>query len=160
MSELSEQVVQAAGDAAFDNGPDPDHPGWHRWELKDDSRFNGQVMGRMLVRVEGSLVRTRMFPEHRHTNLLDIVHGAVTLGLMDISIFSCGHMLGLEGMAGSVTLDLSAQFIGGAAVDQPLDSVVEILRETNRLVFLRGIVEQGDNKVGAFSATIRKGRRR
>ena len=37
--------------------------------------------------------------------------------------------------------------------------VVEILRETKRLVFLRGIVEQGDNKVGAFSATIRKGRR-
>ena len=113
----------------------------------------------MLVRVEGQQVRTRMFPEHRHTNLLDIVHGATTLALMDISIFSCGHMLGLEGMAGSVTLDLSAQFIGGAAPNQPLDSVVEILRETKRLVFLRGIVEQGDNKVGAFSATIRKGRR-
>ena len=156
---MSEVPAHAAGDAAFDNGPDPDHPGWHRWELEDDTRFNGQVMGRMLVRVEGSLVRTRMFPEHRHTNLLDIVHGATTLALMDISIFSCGHMLGLEGMAGSVTLDLSAQFIGGAGIDKPLDSVVEILRETNRLVFLRGIVEQGETKVGAFAATIRKGRR-
>ncbi len=157
---MSERLAQAAGDAAFDNGPDPDHPGWHRWELKDDTRFNGQVMGRMLVRKEErGLVRTRMFPEHRHTNLLDIVHGATTLALMDISIFSCGHMLGLEGMEGSVTLDLSAQFIGGAGIDKPLDSVVEILKETKRLVFLRGIVEQGEMKVGAFSATIRKGRR-
>ncbi len=156
---MTERPLKVVEDAAFDNDHDPDHPGWRRWELRDESRFNGQVMGRMLVRVEGPLVRTRMFPEHRHTNLLDIVHGATTLALMDISIFSCGHMLGLDGMAGSVTLDLSAQFIGGAVPNEPLDSVVEILRETKRLVFLRGIVEQGDNKVGAFSATIRKGRR-
>ena len=156
---MTERPLKAVEDAAFDNGPDPEHPGWNRWELKDDSRFNGQVMGRMLVRLEGTQVRTRMFPEHRHTNLLDIVHGATTLALMDISIFSCGHMLGLEGMAGSVTLDLSAQFIGGAVPGQPLDSVVEILRETKRLVFLRGLVVQGEEKVGAFAATIRKGRR-
>lgn len=156
---MTERPLKAVEDAAFDNGPDPEHPGWNRWELRDDSRFNGQVMGRMLVRLEGTQVRTRMFPEHRHTNLLDIVHGATTLALMDISIFSCGHMLGLEGMAGSVTLDLSAQFIGGAVPGQPLDSVVEILRETKRLVFLRGLVVQGGEKVGAFAATIRKGRR-
>lgn len=156
---MTERPLKAVEDAAFDNDLDPEYPGWRRWELKDDSRFNGQVMGRMLVRVEGQQVRTRMFPEHRHTNLLDIVHGATTLALMDISIFSCGHMLGLEGMAGSVTLDLSAQFIGGAVPNEPLDSVVEILRETKRLVFLRGLVVQGDDKVAAFSATIRKGRR-
>jgi acyl-coenzyme A thioesterase PaaI-like protein len=156
---VTDRPLKVVEDAAFDNGPDPENPGWHRWELRDDSRFNGQVMGRMIVRVEGQQVRTRMFPEHRHTNLLDIVHGATTLALMDISIFSCGHMLGLEGMAGSVTLDLSAQFIGGAVPGQPLDSVVEILRETKRLVFLRGLVVQGEEKVGAFAATIRKGRR-
>ena len=156
---MTERPLKTVEDTAFDNDADPDFPGWRRWELRDESRFNGQVMGRMLVRVEGQLVRTRMFPEHRHTNLLDIVHGAATLALMDISIFSCGHMLGIEGMAGSVTLDLSAQFIGGAVPNAPLDSVVEVLKETKRLVFLRGIVEQGETKVGAFSVTIRKGRR-
>ena len=36
---------------------------------------------------------------------------------------------------------------------------LEVLKETKRLVFLRGIVEQGETKVGAFSVTIRKGRR-
>ena len=156
---MTDRPLKVVEDAAFDNGPDPDNPGWHRWELYDVSRFNGQVMGKMLVLLEGDLVRTRMFPEHRHTNLLDIVHGATTLALMDISIFSCGHMRGIEVMGGSVTLDLSAQFIGGAVPNQPLDSVVEILRETKRLVFLRGLVVQGEDKVGAFAATIRKGRR-
>ncbi len=147
--------------SAFDNAPDPDNPGWHLWELKDDRRFNAQVMGKLITRIEANgAVRLRMFPELKHTNLLDIVHGAATLSLIDISLFSCGHMLGLEGMEGSVTLDLSTQFIGGGYPDRPMDAVAEILKETKRLVFLRGIVEQGDHKVAAFSATIRKGRGR
>lgn len=145
---------------AFNNDPDPDYPGWLKWELHDDRRFNGQVMGRMNVRLEdGGRVRVRMYPNIKHTNLLDIVHGATTLSLIDISIFGCGHMLGMEGMAGSVTLDLSTQFIGAGLPGKPLDSVVEVLRETRRLVFLRGVVEQGEELVASFAATIRKARR-
>lgn len=158
---MAQSDYGVSDDAAFDNAPDPDNPGWHSWELKDDRRFNAQVMGKLITRVDDDgRVRLRMFPELKHTNLLDIVHGAATLSLIDISLFSCGHMLGLEGMEGSVTLDLSAQFIGGGRPDRPLDAVTELLQETKRLVFLRGIVEQGDHKVAAFSATIRKGRRR
>ena len=156
---MSDLALAAEADAAFENAGDPDHPGWRLWEVRDTRRFNGQVVGKLITRVEDNgLVRLRMFPELRHTNLLDIVHGAVTLSLIDISLFTCGHMLGLQGMAGSVTLDLSTQFIGGGYADRPLDAVAEVLKETKRLVFLRGLVEQGDHKVAAFSATIRKGR--
>jgi acyl-coenzyme A thioesterase PaaI-like protein len=158
---MAKAAFLAPEGAAFDNAPDPENPGWHLWELKDNRRFNAQVMGKLITRVEANgAVRLRMFPELKHTNLLDIVHGAATLSLIDISLFSCGHMLGLEGMEGSVTLDLSTQFIGGGMPDQPMDAVAEVLKETKRLVFLRGIVEQGDHKVAAFSATIRKGRSR
>ncbi len=158
---MAEAAFAAPESAAFDNAPDPENPGWHLWELKDDRRFNAQVMGKLITRVEADgAVRLRMFPELKHTNLLDIVHGAATLSLIDISLFSCGHMLGLEGMEGSVTLDLSTQFIGGGLPDRPMDAVAEVLKETKRLVFLRGIVEQGGHKVAAFSATIRKGRSR
>jgi uncharacterized protein (TIGR00369 family) len=158
---MSDVAAAAQEEAAFVNAPDPENPGWHLWELKDDRRFNAQVMGKLITRVEADgAVRLRMFPELKHTNLLDIVHGAATLSLIDISLFSCGHMLGLEGMEGSVTLDLSTQFIGGGLPDRPMDAVAEVLKETKRLVFLRGIVEQGGHKVAAFSATIRKGRSR
>lgn len=113
---MAEAAFAAPESAAFDNAPDPENPGWHLWELKDDRRFNAQVMGKLITRVEANgSVRLRMFPELKHTNLLDIVHGAATLSLIDISLFSCGHMLGLEGMEGSVTLDLSTQFIGRAS---------------------------------------------
>ncbi|WP_353229197.1 PaaI family thioesterase [Novosphingobium sp.] len=141
--------------------PAPDHPGWHRWELNDPSRFNSAVMGRMLVREEARagampMMRLRMFPERRHSNLLDAVHGGVTLALIDISLFSALRLILGADAGGSVTLDLSTQFIGAGKVDQPLDAVTEVLRETRRLVFLRGTIEQGDHLVAAFNGTVRK----
>lgn len=139
--------------------PDPAHPGWHSWNLADDSRFNAQTMGNMLVRREGERsCRVRMFPERRHTNLLDIVHGAVTLALMDVSLFAAMRTLLSGDAAGSVTLELSSQFIGAGQPGVPLDAVVEVLRETRRLVFLRGQVVQGeaDELVAAFSGLVRK----
>ena len=140
--------------------PDPDHPGWHSWNLADDTRFNAQTMGHMLVRREGDTqCRVRMFPERRHTNLLDMVHGAVTLALMDVSLFAAMRMLVTNEAAGSVTLELSSQFIGAGRPGEPLDAVVEVMRETRRLLFLRGTVVQGiadDILVAAFSGIVRK----
>ncbi len=140
--------------------PDPENPGWHRWELADDSRFNAQTMGRMLVRAESERTcRVRMFPERRHSNLLDMVHGAVTLALVDIALFAAMRTL-LDGNAGgSVTLELSSQFIGAGTLGQPLDAVVEVMRETKRLVFMRGTVVQGEDDlhlVASFSGIVRK----
>ncbi|WP_295528318.1 PaaI family thioesterase [Novosphingobium sp. Chol11] len=141
--------------------PSPDHPGWYRWDLVDQERFNAYVLGSMLVRREdlaggNPAVRLRMFTRKQHSNLLDAVHGAITLALIDVSLFVCMRHA-LEGdAAGSVTLDLSTQFIGAGMVGQPLDAVAEVLRETRRLVFLRGTVEQGDHLVAAFNGTVRK----
>ena len=140
--------------------PDPDNPGWHRWELADDTRFNAQTMGRMLVRPEGARTcRVRMFPERRHSNLLDMVHGAVTLALIDISLFAAMRTLLSGDAAGSVTLELSSQFTGAGSLDRSLDAVVEVMRETGRMVFMRGTVVQGDvdsHLVASFSGIVRK----
>jgi uncharacterized protein (TIGR00369 family) len=148
-------------DPGFLYQPAPDHPGWHSWELADQTRFNAQVMGRLLVREEPlpggtSAIRLRMFPERRHSNLLDAVHGGVTLALIDISLFASIRLLLGGDAAGSVTLDLSTQFIGAGLIGQPLDAVCEVLRETRRLVFLRGTIEQDGHLVAAYNGTVRK----
>ncbi len=144
----------------FVYAPDPDNPGWHSWNLADDTRFNAQTMGHMLVRREGEKqCRVRMLPERRHTNLLDIVHGAVTLALMDVALFAAMRTLLTSEAAGSVTLELSSQFIGAGRPGEPLDAVVEVMRETRRLLFLRGTIVQGLNDetlVAAFSGIVRK----
>lgn len=137
--------------------PDPDHPGWLTWKLADETRFNGQVMGKMIVRLEGEgRARVRMFPQHRHTNLMGNLHGGTTLSLIDIALFGASRMFGLIEAGKAVTLDLSVQFIGAGKADVPLDAEVELLKETRRLLFLRGLVVQDGARVAAFSGTIRK----
>jgi uncharacterized protein (TIGR00369 family) len=142
---------------AFVSEPDPDNPGWLTWTLLDESRFNGQILGKMIVRLDpDGKARTRMFPEHRHTNLMDNLHGGVTLSLIDVALFSSSRMYGLIDAGTAVTLDLSVQFIGAGRPRVPLDAVTELLKETRRLLFLRGVVEQEGEMVAAFSGTIRK----
>ena len=144
-------------DDIFENGPDPDNPGWRHWNLKDQTLFNGAVMGRMITRVDDDgRARLRMFPERRHENLQGIVHGAVTLALIDISLFTTMHMIGSGNAGPSVTLELSTQFVGGGKPDQPLDAVTEIVRETGSLVFVRGMVVQEAPVVASFSGIVKK----
>jgi len=147
----------ALKDEIFDHRPDPENPGWNHWNLKDDTLFNGAVMGKLITRVDDDgRCRLRMFPERKHENLQGIVHGAVTLALIDISLFTTMHMIGTGNAGPSVTLELSTQFIGGGDMKRPLDAVTEIMRETGKLVFVRGVVEQDADQVAAFSGIIRK----
>ena len=150
----------ALSDDVFEHGPDPENPGWRHWNLKDSSLFNGAVMGRLITRVEGGRSRLRMFPERKHENLQGIIHGAVTLALIDISLFTTMHTIGAGDAGPSVTLELSTQFVGAGDPSQPLDAVTGIVRETGSLVFVRGDVVQGESAVAAFSGIVRKMRPR
>ena len=148
----------ALPDDVFEHGPDPDNPGWRHWNLKDETLFNGAVMGKLITRVEegGQKSRLRTFPERKHENLQGIIHGAVTLSLIDISLFTTMHTIGCGNAGPSVTLELSTQFIGAGQVDRPLDSITEIVRETGSLVFIRGLVVQDDHTVASFSGIVKK----
>ena len=142
---------------AFDNSPDPENPGWFNWQMIDSSRYNGTVIGKILVRSDGEgKARLRMFPEHMHSNLSGVVHGGTTLGFIDVAMFGASRMFGLIDAGTAVTLDLSVQFIGAGVIGEPLDAEVELLKETGRLLFMRGLVLQGENRIAAFSGTIRK----
>jgi acyl-coenzyme A thioesterase PaaI-like protein len=142
---------------AFSSEPDPDHPGWLTWQLRDDTRYNGQVLGKMLVRAgDSDKAWVRMFPEHRHSNFSDNLHGGTVLGFIDVALFAAARMFGVIDVGPAVTLDLATQFIGPGRIDEPLDAEVELLRETGRLLFLRGLVVQEESRIAAFSATVRK----
>lgn len=142
--------------------------GWVSWNLKDPSRFNAFIEP-LSVRLEHPTgdgrprARVRMLPERQHSNLGDNVHGAVTLALVDVALFAASHQFGALDAGHSVTLDLSTQFVGAGRLGEPLDAVVELVRETGRLIFLRGLVVQGEGDahiVLSFAGTIRKASRR
>jgi uncharacterized protein (TIGR00369 family) len=139
----------------FLSAEDVDNPGWLTWRLSDDTRFNA-VLGKMIVRRDGDVGRVRMFPERLHTNMNDNIHGGVSLAFADVALFAGASLLGIPTAENGVTLDLNMQFIGAGKAGEPLDAEVELLRETGRLVFLRGILSQDHGRVAAFSATLRK----
>jgi uncharacterized protein (TIGR00369 family) len=136
---------------------DPENPGWTTWTLSDDRRFNAQVLGKMIVRKESdTTARLRMFPTIKHSNLGNNVHGGTTLAFIDVALFGASRMFGLIEAGTAVTLDLSVQFIGAGKIDVPLEAEVELLKETRRLLFLRGLIVQGGNRIAGFAGTIRK----
>ena len=135
----------------------PDHPGWMTWELNDPTRFNS-LFGPFLLKVEGQMARVRMQPAHVHTNLSGRIHGGALLGFIDIALFAASRGFGLIEAGTAVTLDLSTQFIGAGSAESPLEAQVELLKETGRLLFLRGLIVQADSdeRIAAFAGTIRK----
>jgi acyl-coenzyme A thioesterase PaaI-like protein len=137
--------------------PHPDHPGWNRYEVSDPARYNRAVLGELIIRAEGdSHCRMRLTPAAYHINAGGNVHGGVTLGLIDVALFGAMYLLRGVPPIGSLTIDLQTQFIGAGDAARPLDAVVELLRETNRMGFLRGLVVQEDDLVASFTATLRK----
>jgi uncharacterized protein (TIGR00369 family) len=137
--------------------PDPDHPGWFSWGLPDNGRYH-ETIGPLLVRPDGNgrgLCRMRV--EDRHLNLGGAMHGGAILTFVDMALFAAGHAAGAE-TASAVTLDCNVQFVAPAAAGAALDAAVELVRETGRLVFLRGLVVQQEAIVATFSAALRKGR--
>lgn len=133
----------------------PDHPGWKRWGFRDQSRYNG-FLGELLVRLEDGTARVRMTPERRHSNLGDNVHGGTLLGFIDVALFAASRAFGLLSAGAAVTLDLNTHFIGAGRLGEPLEAQVELLRETGRMLFLRGLLVQRDDVICEFSGTIRK----
>jgi len=119
----------------------PDHPGWMKWGFKDATRYNA-FLGEMMVRIdEDGRARVRMTPQHQHSNLANVIHGGAMLGFIDVSLFAAARGFGLI-----------------TAGTEPMEARVELLRETGRLLFLRGLVVQGDDAevMAEFSGTIRK----
>ena len=133
----------------------PDHPGWMLWEFGDPERYNA-FLGEIIVRLEDGIARVRMTPARRHSNFGDNVHGGTLLGFIDVALFAAMRTFGLANAGPSVPLDLNTHFIGAGKVGEPLEAKVELLRETKRLLFMRGLLVQDAGVVCEFSGTIRK----
>ena len=125
--------------------------------MPGEERFNQAVLGLLLVRLGGDgKARIRMLPQERHLNAQDVIHGGTILSLIDVAMFGGADVLIGEGIGRGLTIELSTQFLGPGHPDRPLDAVVEVTRETGRMIFTRGMVVQGDVSVATFSGILRK----
>lgn len=135
---------------------DPARPGGLIRRPDKTGRFI-DIYGEMRIWPVGeNRARLNILPSARHLNIADSIHGGFMLAVVDHSLFVCPMALGIEGAVGGVTIDVAAQFLAPAFSDKPLEVEVEVLRETRRMIFMRGLIDQDGQPVLSFTGTIKK----
>ena len=138
--------------------PDPDNPGWFVRPATKVGRFL-DMFGAVRIRIEpDGRARIRVMPELHHRNINDTVHGGFILALVDQALFLGSAAMGVQGAVGGATIETATQFFGPLEATKPIDLLVELLRETGAMVFIRGLVEQEGTNAVAFSGTFKKAR--
>jgi acyl-coenzyme A thioesterase PaaI-like protein len=133
----------------------PDAEGFHGVTFPGDG--HNRTYGRMLARVEGEgVARVRIATGRAAANVLDSVHGGFLLSFLDQAIFVGPALIGRIDFGRAVTLGVSTQFLSAGSIETSIDCVVEIVRETGRLLFLRGEIEQAGTVLLTYQATVRK----
>jgi len=89
------------------------------------------------------------------SNVLGGIHGGFLLALADQVLFVGAGVLDVN-IIGGATIDVSAQFLAPGRIGVPIDAEVEVLRESKRLVFIRGLMRQEGEAKMAFTGTVRK----
>ncbi len=136
----------------------PDADGWVPWERVPDGRFT-DLLGAMSFRVTANGVETRMATDRQHSNPLGFLHGGFLMSFIDMAMFAITRPRFGKG-EGAVTLSCATDFLTGGIPGEPIEAHGEVLKETGKLFFVRGLVTQRGGNVASFTGTMRKiGRR-
>ena len=133
---------------------DGPNAGWTRWRRDPDGRF-ASLLGDFFFRQgpDGS-VECKMETDRRHSNGLGYIHGGFIMSFIDMAMFAFIFRQ-LENHA-AVTLSCATDFLSAGIVGKPIEATGEILKETGKMLFVRGLVKQDGVNVASFTGTMRK----
>ncbi|MBS7668611.1 PaaI family thioesterase [Croceicoccus gelatinilyticus] len=135
----------------------PDNPGWYEWRAGSPEQFNRAVLGEMFIRRESdNVARIRLTPQERLSNLNGVMHGGALMALIDTAMFAGAIFVTDQHEQRGVTVDAQIQFLSPGQMDQPVDVLAELTRETGKLFFTRGLVVQGETRVCSYTGLLRK----
>ncbi len=131
-----------------------EHTGWHRWHRDPDGRF-ASMLGDFYFRHSPEIgAECRMATDRRHSNGLGYLHGGFIMSYIDMARCSFSFRQ-LENSA-AVTLSCATDFLSAGVVGDPIEASGEILKETGKMLFVRGLVTQNGSNVASFTGTMRK----
>ncbi|WP_158610962.1 PaaI family thioesterase [Aurantiacibacter spongiae] len=136
----------------------PAEADWTTVPEADIVNFNRDVLGEKLIRLDSATIaRLRVIPREVHRNPMGTLHGGFVMALVDYAMFAGSAALkGQTGILPAVTIDLGVRFVGAGDMERPVDVLVEMVKETGRMVFLRGSVMQEDDLVASWDGILRK----
>ena len=131
-----------------------EHAGWHRWHRDPDGRFAALLGDFYFRQTPGDTVECRMATDRRHSNGLGYLHGGFLMSFIDMAMFAFIFRQ-LENY-GAVTLSCATDFLTAGVVGVPIEASGEILKETGKMLFVRGLLTQNGANVASFTGTMRK----
>ena len=132
---------------------------WVAWIKQPDGRFQ-DLLGQLYFRVAaGDSVEMRMDTGREHSNPMDFLHGGFLMSFVDMAMFAIIRPR-FTREEGAVTLSCATDFLAGGRPGAPIEARGELLKETGKLYFVRGLVTQGGDNVCSFTGTMRKITRR
>ena len=125
--------------------------GWSHWEPIDDFE---EHTGPFYCRTDGDSVLCGFRPEAKNRNGGGNVHGGALMTFADYALFMLAG--GMDAAIYGVTVTMNCEFVGAAEQGQLLTARGEVVRAGFSMVFVRGIISDGNRPVLAFSGTIKK----
>jgi uncharacterized protein (TIGR00369 family) len=89
-----------------------------------------------------------------HLNGNGALHGGFLMSFADMALYAAAAPSLVDFTA--VTVTCNTEFLGAGEAGRPLVAQMELLKETGKMIFLRGMVSQDGRAVIAFSGTLRK----
>jgi acyl-coenzyme A thioesterase PaaI-like protein len=140
--------------------PDPQDQEWHYRPASLEGRFH-DIYGDLRFRLEpDGRARIRVYPDRRHSNYNENMHGGFALALIDHALFIGPAALGIAGALGGSTIETSTHFFAPLRPYTPADTVLEVMRVTGRMIFSRGVIEQEGVACVSFLGVTKKGPQR
>lgn len=127
------------------------HEGWENWIGKD--HFEDLCGPMYYKKMDGQYV-SRVMLEEKHMNGQGNVHGGVLMTFADYALFVIAREQLME--VGAVTVSFTSEFIGPANIGDLLEAKGEVIHETGRMLFVRGLITTEDRTLLSFSGVMRK----
>ena len=128
--------------------------GWYIWHRENEGRFSDLLGNFYFRRMPDRTIQARMATDKRHSNGHGFLHGGFLMSFVDMAMFA--FIAPQLENSGAVTLSCATGFLGAGIVGEPIDATGEILKETGKMIFVRGLLKQGDAVVCSFTGTMRK----
>ena len=125
--------------------------GWHHWEPVDDFEEHA---GPFYCRNNGGNILCGFIPEAKNRNGGGNIHGGSLMTFADYALFMIAG--GMEASVHGVTVTMNCEFVGAAEAGCLLTARGEVVRAGFSMVFVRGLICDGDRPVLMFSGTIKK----
>jgi acyl-coenzyme A thioesterase 13 len=130
------------------------YAGWQTWGNGSDpfETLTGPFYMRALP--QGAGYECAFMPEAHHSNGMGNIHGGALMTFADFALFAHAHDYMSEHPC--VTMQFESQFVGGAVPRKMIQSRGDIVRATRTMIFIRGLISQGDKPVLAYSAILKR----